>query len=150
MNKPLPEITSLEHCQTKKTHNKDNCAKATCNVVSQYQSDGKTGCNYSLGQRYFPLLISEICTYQRSAINSHQNTSFNDLEISEWCKGGKERTVKMEACATPFMVQRSPIVGRCLVASKELSQGELIVRERPLGKFIKFLSVIMWLVRRRT
>ena len=41
-----------------------------------------------------------------------------------------------DECATPFMVQRSPIVGRCLVASKYLSQGELIIRECPLGKLI--------------
>ena len=42
----------------------------------------------------------------------------------------------MNERATSFLVQRSPIVGRCLVASKDLSQGELVVRERPIGKLI--------------
>ena len=44
----------------------------------------------------------------------------------------------MDQCVIPFMVQRSPIVGRCLVASKDLSQGELIVRESPLGKLTTY------------
>ena len=90
---------------------------------------------------------SEIWIYQVSAVPNHQNgislryhqTWPNDNGMPQWFKESKKkRTLKMDAdeCATPFMVQRSPIVGRCLVASKYLSQGELIIRECPLGKLI--------------
>ena len=42
-----------------------------------------------------------------------------------------------------FFVQENPIVGRCLVASRNLTQGELILKEMPLGKLIVSVKTIL-------
>ena len=71
-----------------------------------------------------------------STANTTSRLSKSAPNDNEMAFGLMETTVRMNERATSFLVQRSPIVGRCLVASKDLSQGELVVRERPIGKLI--------------
>ena len=40
----------------------------------------------------------------------------------------------MEAGGGLVVVQSHPVVGRCLVAAKEIRQGEVIIKEEPIGE----------------